>query len=58
MLKQDEHEGLCGLGRRSVIPYIHRRESCIDVCVCVCVCVFVCVVLFKAELNLCKTEVV
>jgi hypothetical protein len=41
MLKQDEHEGLCGLSRWSVIPYIHGRESCITMCVA----------LFNVELN-------
>jgi hypothetical protein len=42
MLKRDKHEGLRGLGCRSIIPYDHGREGCIAVCV----------VLFKAELNL------
>jgi hypothetical protein len=27
------HEDLCGLGRWSVIPYVHGRMWCIDVCV-------------------------
>jgi hypothetical protein len=35
MLKQDEHGGLCGSGRWSVIPYIHRQSCCIAVCVAV-----------------------
>jgi hypothetical protein len=47
MHKQDEHESLHGLVHRSVIPYIHERESCIAVCV----------TLFKAELYLRKVEV-
>jgi hypothetical protein len=48
MLKQGEHGGLRGLGYHSVIPYVHGRESCIAVYV----------VLFKAELNLRRVEVV
>jgi hypothetical protein len=32
MLKQDEHGDLRGSGRRSVIPYIHGEDYCIDVC--------------------------
>jgi hypothetical protein len=32
MLKQDEHDGLCGLGRESVIPYVHE-ESVVLLCV-------------------------
>jgi hypothetical protein len=46
--EQDEHDGLHDLGHRSIIPYAHRRESCIVVCVTI----------FKAELNLCRVEVV
>jgi hypothetical protein len=46
--EQDEHDGLRDLGHRSIIPYAHRRESCIVVCVTI----------FKAELNLCRVEVV
>jgi hypothetical protein len=41
-LELDEHEGLRGLGRWSVICYVHGRE--LYCCVCV--------VLFKAEFNL------
>jgi hypothetical protein len=33
MLKQDEHDGLCGLDHRSVIPYVHKENCCIVVCV-------------------------
>jgi hypothetical protein len=44
MLKQDQHEDLCGLDHRSVIPYVHERERELYCCVCV--------TLFKAELNL------
>jgi hypothetical protein len=32
MLKQDGHGGLRGSGHRSVIPYIHGEDYCIDVC--------------------------
>jgi hypothetical protein len=32
-LKQDGHGGLRGSGRRSVIPYAHEEDCCIDVCV-------------------------
>jgi hypothetical protein len=31
MLKQDGHGGLCGSGRQSVIPYVHREDCCIVV---------------------------
>jgi hypothetical protein len=27
------HEDLCGLGHRSVIPYVHEESYCIAVCV-------------------------
>jgi hypothetical protein len=30
-LKQDEHGGLRGLSRRSVIPYVHGESCCIAV---------------------------
>jgi hypothetical protein len=40
MLKLDEHKGLRGSGRQSVIPKAHGR-----------CCIVVCVVLFKVELN-------
>jgi hypothetical protein len=40
--QEDEHDGLRGLGRQSIIPYIHGRDSCIVACVS----------LFKDELNL------
>jgi hypothetical protein len=42
MHEQDEHEGLCDSNRRSIIPYVYRRE--LYYCVCVAQ--------FKAELNL------
>jgi hypothetical protein len=32
MLKQDRHGSLCGLGRQSVIPYVHGEDYCIVVC--------------------------
>jgi hypothetical protein len=31
-LKQDGHGGLCGSGRWSVIPYVHREDCGIVVC--------------------------
>jgi hypothetical protein len=40
-LKRDDHGGLRDSDRRSVIPYVHGRESCIVVCV----------PLFNVELN-------
>jgi hypothetical protein len=33
MLKKDEHGGLRGSGRRSVIPYVHGEDCCIAACV-------------------------
>jgi hypothetical protein len=33
MLKQNEHGGLRGSGRQSVIPYVHGESCCIIVCV-------------------------
>jgi hypothetical protein len=32
-LKQDEHNGLRGLGHQSVIPYVRGENCCIVVCV-------------------------
>jgi hypothetical protein len=32
-LKQDGHGGLRGLGRRSVIPYVHGEDCCIAMCI-------------------------
>jgi hypothetical protein len=32
-LKQDGHGGLCGSGRRSIIPYIHKEDYYITVCI-------------------------
>jgi hypothetical protein len=32
MLKQDEHGGLRGSGRWSIIPYVHGEDCCIAVC--------------------------
>jgi hypothetical protein len=32
-LKQDGHDDLRGSGHRSIIPYVHREDCCIDACI-------------------------